>query len=160
MGILAFLGGVTALVIEYPRIDTAFYISHVTGNMTYAPSNFMFLTNRDDTYAPQPESVCFRISNIAQTIVNQIQIPASNLNVKVSTNVDCQDCKTNTSIGELDAQKDSDVCKNVYITKNTDELKFNVTSSFDAVILQNTVNSFVCKKIGEPTTYQNLYHCN
>jgi hypothetical protein len=162
IGILVFLGGVVAVfVIEYPRIDTEFYISHIVGgNMTYASSNFNLLMNSDDTYAPQSESVCFRISNVAQTIINEIQIPANNLKVMVNTNVDCQDCKTNSGVGELDAQKNTDVCKNVYITKNTDELKFNVTSSFDAVISKSITSSFVCTKIGEPTTYQNLYHCN
>ena len=143
-----------------PSMNVAFYTTYEQNNVTWASSNFHTLVSRDNTYAPQTTQICFRVANMAQAIIHNIEIPASNLQVSVKTNVKCTDCNLNVNVGKLAAQDSVPICKNVYVSTNTTELKFTVVSTWNALVLSpNQTNNFICEKTGD-VNYKNDYHCN
>ena len=87
------------------------------------------------------------------------EIPASNFHVILKTNAICEQCDAFTNYQTLDAQESERFCPKVKAPTNSDELYFEVSISYDAIIYRSSSSTYICELIEEKENMNN-YKCN
>jgi hypothetical protein len=93
--------------------------------------------------------ICFRFKDTAEPLLQYV-IPASNFQVYIITNAECENCNLYTDLGIIQAQNTDNVCRNIKVPKNLSTLSMNVAANWQALsIKQVTYANYICPKVGE-----------
>lgn len=158
VGIAILLAYAFLVIISYPKLEVSYLERSYKGDTSYM-TNFNLLINKKASEGfSESSEICFQIKNIAEAV--QVIIPASNLNSYVKTDAECSNCNLSTDLRTLDAQSSNQICREVLVEKDTQQVNFEVINSLTALgIPLKSTTKFNCEKTNEES-FKIDYHCN
>lgn len=132
------LGGVGILIIvvvgilvliSLPTIDVSYY-TQLSPEKQWSHDTFDISIFKIQDNGHPLSNVCFRLDNTAENMLSP-SIVANNFRATLETTAECKDCNIYTDLGILESQVEKDLCKQVGVLPNTENISLKVTSSWN-----------------------------
>ena len=148
------IGGVAILSIivilfivyaSYPNVEIKYYTKHFYG-LPYEWAYTDFNITGDFNNARE---ICFRFTNIGEPLLQYV-IPASNFEVFINSDANCENCESWTSFGALEAQKNVDACRSIRLTSDISNFTMSVSDKWQALLIGHSIQAnYLCRKTDE-----------